>query len=97
MDKLVLIVQILIPLFMGLIASVVIEQFLRPRPPLRGRSWRAWAVHCGVFVAFFAVELAIFQRPYFVSAMVLTGVLLLVLVSNAKTYSLREPFIYQDL
>ena len=92
-----MIVQILIPLFMGLIASVVIEQFLRPRPPLRGRSWRAWAVHCGVFVAFFAVELAIFQRPYFVSAMVLTGVLLLVLVSNAKTYSLREPFIYQDL
>ena len=28
--------------------------------------------------------------------MVLTGVLLLVLVSNAKAHSLREPFIYQD-
>ena len=91
-----MIVQILVPLLMGLVASVAIEQFLRPRPPLRGRSWGAWAVHCGVFVAFFAVELAIFQRPYFVSAMVLTGVLLLVLVSNAKTYALREPFIYQD-
>ncbi len=81
---------------MGLAASVAIEQFLNPRPTLRGRSWRAWAVHSGVFIAFFAIELAMFQRPYFVSAMVLTGVLLLVLVSNAKTYSLREPFIYQD-
>ncbi len=96
MDKSVLILQIIVPLFIGLVASIAIEQFLNPRPPLLGRSWRAWAVHSGVFIAFFAVELAIFQRPYFVSAMVLTGVLLLVLVSNAKTYSLREPFIYQD-
>ncbi len=96
MGNQVLIFQILIPLLAGLVSSVAIEQFLSSRPLLRGRSWRAWAIHSGVFAAFFAVELAIFQRPYFVSAMVLTGVLLLVLVSNAKTYSLREPFIYQD-
>jgi phosphoglycerol transferase MdoB-like AlkP superfamily enzyme len=89
-------VRVLLPLFIGLALSVAIEQLLSPRPPLLGRPWRAWAIHIGVFTAFFAVELAIFQRPVFVSAMVLTGVLLLVLVSNAKSHSLREPFIYQD-
>jgi phosphoglycerol transferase MdoB-like AlkP superfamily enzyme len=88
--------QILLPFFIGLTLSIAIEQLLSPRPPLRGRAWRAWAIHIGIFTAFFAVELAIFQRPYFVSAMVLTGVLLLVLVSNAKAHSLREPFICQD-
>jgi len=93
---LVIIFRLLLPLLIGLALSIVIEQLLSPRPPLLGRCWRAWAIHVGVFVAFFAVELAIFQRPYFVSAMVLTGVLLVVLVSNAKTHSLREPFIYQD-
>jgi phosphoglycerol transferase MdoB-like AlkP superfamily enzyme len=89
-------IRILLPLLVGLALSIAVEQLLSPRPPLLGRSWRAWAIHIGVFTAFFAVELAIFQRPYFVSAMVLTGVLLLVLVSNAKAHSLREPFIYQD-
>jgi phosphoglycerol transferase MdoB-like AlkP superfamily enzyme len=88
--------QILLPFIIGLALSVAIEQLLSPRPPLRGRAWRAWAIHIGIFAAFYAVEFAIFQRPYFVSAMVLTGVLLLVLVSNAKAHSLREPFIYQD-
>jgi phosphoglycerol transferase MdoB-like AlkP superfamily enzyme len=88
--------QILLPFFIGLTLSIAIEQFLSPRPPLRGRAWRAWAIHIGIFAAFYAVEFAIFQRPYFVSAMVLIGVLLLVLVSNAKAHSLREPFIYQD-
>jgi phosphoglycerol transferase MdoB-like AlkP superfamily enzyme len=92
----VLIFRVLLPLLVGVTLSIVIEQLLSPRPPLLGRSWRAWAIHVGVFSAFFAVELAIFQRPFFVSAMVLTGVLLLVLVSNAKAHSLREPFIYQD-
>jgi phosphoglycerol transferase MdoB-like AlkP superfamily enzyme len=92
----VLIFRVFLPLLIGLALSIAIEQLLSPRPPLLGRSWRAWAIHVGIFVAFFAVELAIFQRPYFVSAMVLTGVLLLVLVSNAKAHSLREPFIYQD-
>ncbi len=91
-----MIFQLLPPLFFGLVASVAIEQFLSPRPPLRGRAWRAWAIHIGLFTAFYAVEFVIFRRPYFVSAMVLTGVLLLVLVSNAKAHSLREPFIYQD-
>jgi phosphoglycerol transferase MdoB-like AlkP superfamily enzyme len=86
----------LIALILGLLLSIVLEQLLSPRPPLLGRSWRAWTIHIGIFTAFFAVELTIFQRPYFVSAMVLTGVLLLVLVSNAKAHSLREPFIYQD-
>jgi phosphoglycerol transferase MdoB-like AlkP superfamily enzyme len=88
--------QILLPFFIGLTLSIAIEQLLSLRPPLRGRAWRAWAVHIGIFAAFYAVEFAIFQRPYFVSAMILTGVLLLVLVSNAKAHSLREPFIYQD-
>jgi phosphoglycerol transferase MdoB-like AlkP superfamily enzyme len=92
----VLFFRLLLPLVIGLALSIAVEQLLSPRPPLLGRSWRAWAIHVGLFSAFFAVELAIFQRPYFVTAMVLTGVLLLVLVSNAKTHSLREPFIYQD-
>jgi phosphoglycerol transferase MdoB-like AlkP superfamily enzyme len=92
----VLIFQVLLPLLIGVALSIAIEQLLSPRPPLLGRSWRAWAIHIGIFTAFYAVEFAIFQRPYFVSAMVLTGVLLLVLVSNAKAHSLREPFIYQD-
>lgn len=80
----------------GLACSIAIEQLLRPRPRLLTRPWRAWVIHIGIFIGFFSVELLIFQRPYFVSAMVLSGVLLLVLVSNAKAQSLREPFIYQD-
>jgi hypothetical protein len=49
-------------------------------------------------VAFFAVvELATFSARGFVSAMVLTGVLLLVLVSNAKTYcGSASRLFYQD-
>jgi phosphoglycerol transferase MdoB-like AlkP superfamily enzyme len=93
---LIFLTGVIIPLVIGLALSIAIEQLLSPRPPLLGRPWRAWAIHIGIFVGFYAVELLIFQRPYFVSAMVLLGVLLLVLVSNAKAHSLREPFIYQD-
>jgi hypothetical protein len=44
----------------------------------------------------FAAELLLFRRPWFGVANVLAILLLVVLVSNAKFQSLREPFIFQD-
>ncbi len=40
--------------------------------------------------------LLVLQRPNFAAAALLAGLLFVVLVSNAKSHTLREPFIFQD-
>lgn len=81
----------------GALLALFIEAGLTPRPaPPWKRPSAAQAVHFGLWFLAFAAVLAIFRRPYFAAAIVLAFVLLLVLVSNAKQQSLREPFIYQD-
>ncbi|MCY1521876.1 Sulfatase [compost metagenome] len=70
---------------------------LTPRPvaPWR-RPAAAIGVLVGVWTMAFALELALFRRPYFGVANVLAIQLLIVLVSNAKYHALREPFVYPD-
>jgi phosphoglycerol transferase MdoB-like AlkP superfamily enzyme len=79
----------------GLLASVVVDQFTLPKPRLARRA-SAWMIHAGAYSLIFALEFAVFRRPWFSAASVLAWQLLITLVSNAKFLSLREPFIYQD-
>lgn len=90
-------IPLLPPYLIGLALSFVVEALLTPRPvaPWR-RPVAAVTVHLGVWTLAFALELALFRRPYFAIANVLAIELLLVLVSNAKFHALREPFVYPD-
>ena len=89
-------VGVLVPLVVGVFLSFCIEQFLRPRPQLRMRHARAFAMHLGLWLLLFGIGLAIWQRPFFASGLNVAGMLLVVLVSNAKFASLREPFLLSD-
>ena len=53
-------------------------------------------MHVAIWLLFFGLGLAIWQRPYLASGLNVAGMLLLVLVSNAKFASLREPFLLSD-
>lgn len=90
-------IPLLPPYLIGLVLSWVVETLLTPRPvaPWR-RPAAAIGVHVGVWTLAFALELALFRRPYFGVANVLAIQLLIVLVSNAKYRALREPFVYPD-
>ena len=74
---------------------LLVEQRLQPRPALC-RSPIAWTVQTGLILMAYALLLLLLARPF--CAAVATGALIvtLVLVSNAKMHSLREPFIAQD-
>ena len=87
---------VFVPLVAGLVISFCIEQFLRPRPRLRARHARAFAIHLGLWLLLFGVGLLIWQRPYFASGLNVLGMLLIVLVSNTKFATLREPFLFFD-
>ena len=89
-------VGVFIPLIAGIVASFCIEQLLHPRPLLRARPVKAIAMHIAIWLLFYGLGLAIWQRPYFASGLNTAGILLLVLVSNAKFASLREPFLLSD-
>ena len=84
------------PLIAGIVISFCIEQFLRPRPRLRNRLVPAFAIHVGIWLLLFGFGLAIWQRPYVASGLNIAGMLLIVLVSNAKFAALREPFLLSD-
>nr|WP_269137630.1 LTA synthase family protein [Pseudomonas sp. PGPR40] len=68
---------------------------LTPRPPLR-RPLRSWLLHAGAWLFSVALLYGITGRPYFSAVNVLALWLLIVLVSNAKYHSLREPFVCAD-
>ena len=91
-----IVLGVLVPLVAGLVISFCIEQFLHPRPRLRTRHAQAFAMHSGLWLVLFGVGLAIWQRPYFASGLNLLGMLLIVLVSNTKFATLREPFLFFD-
>jgi phosphoglycerol transferase MdoB-like AlkP superfamily enzyme len=88
---------LLLPLCGGALISLMIEQGLRPAPRLLGRSLRAYAAHLGVWTLAFAVVLGVTQRPWFAALLVLAELVFVVLVSNAKQRSLREPFVFADI
>lgn len=90
-------VALALPFFLGLAASWLIEALLQPRPrPPWCRPLTANLTHAGVWLMAFALEVALFQRPYFAVANVLAIELVLVVVSLAKYRSLQEPFVYPD-
>ena len=77
--------------------SLLIEYLLQPEVvPFWRRPSSAFFLHGGLWLLFFAAELVLFQRPWFAAANVLTLLFIVVMVSNAKFNSLREPFIFQD-
>lgn len=85
------------PFFIGLLLSWAMESLLQPRPQAPwNRPLAANLTHIGVWTLAFALELALFRRPYFAVANVLAIQLLLVLVSRAKYQALQEPFVYPD-
>ena len=86
-----------LPVLVGLVLSLLIERLLQPGiQPLRQRRLAALVLHGGLYLLVFALELALFRRPWFAAIMVLTLLMVLVLVNNAKYQTLREPFIFQD-
>lgn len=88
--------KLLLPALLGgAVVSVLIERLLTPRPMLI-RPAATWLLHVGMWLLAFAFELSLFQRPWFATAFVLALLLFVVLVSNAKFSSLREPFIFSD-
>lgn len=92
-----LLASIWLPILVGLVISFGLEQLIRPGvQPLQRRQLAALGLHCGLWLLVYCFELALFRRPWFASAMVLTLLAILVLVNNAKYQTLREPFIFQD-
>jgi hypothetical protein len=84
-------------LLLGLFASWALECLLQPRPVAPWhRPLTANLTHIGVWLLAFALELALFRRPYFAGANVVAIVLVLVLVSRAKYHAMQEPFVYPD-
>ncbi|MBV5331614.1 LTA synthase family protein, partial [bacterium] len=84
-------------MLVGLALSLLIERLLRPGvQALRQRHPAALVLHGGLWLLVFAMELAVFRRPWFAAVMGLTLLAVLVLVNNAKYQALREPFIFQD-
>jgi phosphoglycerol transferase MdoB-like AlkP superfamily enzyme len=80
----------------GAIPSLLVERLLRPDPRLTGRGGAALAIHLGVWLLGFSVLLAIVRRPWFASCLLVAALLLVAATSNAKSRSLREPFVFQD-
>ena len=86
-----------LPLASGVVLSFVFEGLLVARPqPLWRRPAGALAIHLGLWLLLFALNLALFRRPWFAMMMALALLLPVILVSNAKSRSLGEPFIFQD-
>jgi Sulfatase len=87
--------MVLLAWLAGMSLSVCVDRLTQPTPVLR-RPIGAWLLHFGFCALVFAAEFLVFRRPWFAAANVLAWQLLIVLISNAKFHSLREPFIYQD-
>jgi hypothetical protein len=87
---------VVLPLLGGLVVSFLVERLLVPAPRLFGRPWRAYVAQFGLWLLAYCVYLLATQRPWFAALLQLSGLLLLVLTSNAKYRALREPFVFAD-
>jgi hypothetical protein len=79
----------------GLSLTVAVEALLKPRPRLL-RPLSCWLLHSGIWCVLLTGLLALTGRLWFSAITLLAGWLLIVLVSNAKFHSLREPFVCAD-
>lgn len=80
---------------LGLLLSFALDYGVRPRPQSK-RAFSHLVVHAGIWCLGFALELLLFQRPWFGLFNLLGIQLLLIIVSNMKLHFLREPFFYTD-
>lgn len=79
----------------GFALTIAIEMLLVPRPALR-RPLSSWLLHAGAWAFALGVLYLITGRAWFSAINVLAIWLLIVLVSNSKYHSLREPFVCAD-
>lgn len=79
----------------GFAATLAIEALLVPRPQWR-RPGSSWLLHAGVWGVLLGALYLLTGRPLFSGINALAGWLLVVMVSNAKYHSLREPFVCAD-
>lgn len=79
----------------GLSLTVLVERLLVPRPALR-RPASCWMLHAGLWCVGLGLLYGLTARPLFSGVNLLLLWLLIVLVSNAKYHSLREPFVCAD-
>jgi len=81
----------------GLLVSWHLDALLHPapRPPWR-RPTAALVVHAGLWLLLFALVLAVLRRPWCAAANVLALQGVFIIVNNAKTHALREPFVFPD-
>jgi len=92
-----LIAVVMWPLLTGLAASFAVELLLTPRPQaFWRRSPSTITIHIGLWLITFSALVAVLARPWFASSLVSAFLLLVVLVSRAKSHALREPFVFQD-
>jgi len=81
---------------MALAASFGLDAVAVPRAPLR-RPWRAVLLHVAAVSFVGACVLIATSRPVFSAGIAAALVGLLAAISNAKSESLREPFVFTDL
>lgn len=79
----------------GLAATLAVEALLIPRPAWRRPPSSVW-LHVGAWCALLGVLFLLTGRPLFSAINALAGWMLVVMVSNAKYHSLREPFVCAD-
>lgn len=79
----------------GFLLSCAMEMLLVPRPRWR-RPVRSWLLHAGAWTFAVGLLYLVTGRAHFSAVNVLALWLLIVLVSNAKYHSLREPFVCAD-
>jgi hypothetical protein len=79
----------------GLMLTVLVERLLIPRPALR-RPADCWMLHVGLWCVGFGLLYTLTARPLFSGVNLLLLWVLIVLVSNSKYHSLREPFVCAD-
>lgn len=81
----------------GLVASFLVVGLLRPALPPPWRWLRQGiALHAALWLLLHAALVIVLGRPWFAMAVGLALLMLVVQVSNAKHYSLREAFVFQD-
>ena len=92
-----IVLYFLIPLCIALVICLPIEHFLSsPKVSLRSRSLTSWAGHVSILIWVFAVELLVFQRPWFAASQVVLLFTIMMVINRVKIASLHEPFLYQD-
>jgi len=86
-----------LPLFVLLIASFIVEGFLKPKPQtVWQREWQAVALTLLILVGLFSFYVAITQRVWLAAMLTLGLPSLLTIVSREKFKHLREPLIFTD-